>query len=249
MLCRSTEDGILSIELHIEGPRSRTFEVIVRRATLLAYADGARVVTTAIATVAAGAETSNGDGQMTSAQVQDVVGDVNASNDTKGSLDDGSVPWDEWGPRATTVSDVEHLDWIDLLGEQRATIEQVGQIRIRDYNPYRIQQARASKVAKGLGSHGWGDSHEEEEDEGDGNVDTFHPKVTCRIVERSTIQGEEWFEEDVTTTLPHLEIDLDVPGCRGIFMDQNQVLLQVDDINKVSGLCRCDPLNCIWLIL
>jgi hypothetical protein len=143
------------------------------------------------------------------------------------------------------VSDVEHVDWIYLLGEQRATIEQVGQIRIRDYNPYRIRQAKASMVAKGLGSHGWGDSHEEEEeeDEGDGNVGTFHPKVTRRIVERSTIQGGEWFEEDVTTTFPHLEIDLDVPGCRGIFMGQNQVLLQVDDINKVSGLCRCDPLG------
>ena len=88
-----------------------------------------------------------------------------------------------------------------MLGERRATIEEgegegVDRIRIRDYNPYRIQQAKASMVAKGVGRHkeggrGRDDSHEHHEhegeestlDEGEGIVDPFHPHGTRRITE------------------------------------------------------------------
>jgi hypothetical protein len=97
-------------------------------------------------------------------------------------------------------------------------------------------------VAKGLGGHGWGDSEEEDKLAGEGNVDTCHLKGTRRITESSTIPGGEWFEEDVTTALPHVEIEVDVPGCRAIYMEQDQVLFRVDDLDKVSGTCRSDRL-------
>jgi hypothetical protein len=251
MFRQSTKDSIVSVMICILGceGESRTFEVVVRCATLLAYADGARMVPTATAAVAADAESWNGggDGRSASAQAQAGVGDANADNDAGVGTDDDSVPWDAWGPRATAVSDDEHVEWSYLLGERRATIEQgVDQICIRDYNPYRIRQAsRASMVAKGprVSGHGLGDSHEEEEeDRGEVNADTFHPGVTGRIVESITVWGGEWFEEDVTTALPHWDIKVDVPGCRAIYMEQDQVLLRVDDIGKVSGMCCCDRL-------
>ena len=57
------------------------------------------------------------------------------------------------------------IGWRNLSGERRETIEEGGQIRIRDHNSSRIQRAR------------------------DSNVD-LDQNGTCRIVESSTIQGE-----------------------------------------------------------
>jgi hypothetical protein len=230
MFRQSTKDSILSIEMYILGceEQSRHFEVVVRCATLLAFADGAHVVPTATAT--ADVESSNGDRDAVLAQA--VAGDADADNDNGGVTEDGSVPWDAWGPQATAVSDHPQVGWRNILGERGVRIEH--QICIRDYNPYRIRQARASMVAKGLSGQ---DCHEEE-----GNVDTIHPKSTHRIIDSSTIRGGEWFEEDVTTALPHLEFKADMPGCRAIYMELDQVLLHVDNLDNVSGMCRCDRL-------
>jgi len=245
MFRQSTQDSIVSVLMQIErreGWLGKTFEFDVRRATLLAYADAARVVVPNAATLAADAESSDGDGDgrsaSASAQAHVAVGDVNA---------EGSVPWAAWGPRATALSDQTHVGWRYLLGERRATIEEgVHRIRIRDYNPYRIRQAKASMVAKGVGRHEWRDSHEHEgedsSDEGEGIVDPFHPHGTRRITESSTTRAGDWFEEDVRTALPHLDVTVDVPGCKEIYMEQDQVLLRVDDLDKVSGLCRFDRL-------
>jgi hypothetical protein len=230
MFRQSTKDGIVSVVMEIEGCEGRlrkTFEFVVRYATLLAYADAAAraVVPTPNATVAADGESPDGDcdGRSVSGSAL-VVGDVNA---------EGGVPWVAWGPRATALSDQTHVGWRYLLGERRATIEHgVHRIRIRDYNPYRIRQAKASMVAKGVGRHEWRDSHEHE---GEGIVDPFHPHGTRRITESSTTRGGDWFEEDVRTALPHLDVAVDVPGCREIYMEQDQVLLQLDDLDKVSG--------------
>lgn len=240
VLRQSTKDSIFSVVMEIEGCEERlpkTFEFVVRCATLLAYADAAarEVVLTPNATVAADAESSDGDGDGRSAssqaQARVVVDDVNA---------EGGVPWAAWGPRATALSDETHVRWRYLLGERRATIEHgVHRIRISDYNPYRIRQAKASMVAKGVGRHEWGDSHEHEgedsSDEGEGIVDPFHPHGTRRIAESSTTRAGDWFEEDVRTALPHLDVTVDVPGCREIYMEQDQVLLRMDDLDKVSG--------------
>ena len=218
---QSTKDSIVSVVMEIVGceGQPRTFEVVVRCATLLAYADAA-----VAAAAAHMPESSNGDGQS----AQDVV-----VGDAEG------VRWEAWGPRVTAMSDHTHVGWRYVLGERRATIEHdEHQIRIRDYNPYRIRQAKASLVAKGLGGHaghglGGEDSHEEEE--GKGNVDRARPDGTRRITEGSrTIEGGEWFEQDVSTALPHLDSVVDVPGCRAIYMEQDQIMLPVDDLSKVS---------------
>ena len=222
MFRQSTSESIVSVVMEITGCNGqvRTFEVVVRSATLLAYADAARVVPAAAA--------SSNDEQL----VQAVGGEA-----------DAGVPWDAWGPRATAVSDHTHVGWRYLLGERRATLEQGGhQIRIRDYNPYRIRQTRASLGAKSPGGHGRRDSHEEEgeEDAGEEGADTSPANDTRRITERSMIRGGEWFEEDVVTALPHTDTVLDVPGCRAIYMEQDQVLLRVDDLDQVSGMSRFD---------
>ena len=210
MFRQSTRESIVSVVMEITGceGRMRTFEVIVRSATLLAYADAAGVGPTAAdATVA-------------------VVG---------GETDAG-VPWDAWGPRATAMSGHMHVGWRYLLGERRATLDSE-RIRIRDYNPYRIRQARASLVAKGLRGNGRGDSHEEDggQDGGEEIEDTSRPSGTRSIAEGSTIPGGQWFQEDVVTALPHMDTVLEVPGCRAIYMEQDQVLLRVDDLDQVSG--------------
>jgi hypothetical protein len=243
MFRQSTKDSILSIGLHINGCEwsSSVFEVVVRVATLLAYADGARAVPTApaTATVTAGVGSPNNDEDGQTASAQAVVSDANADDDddAEGRFDDYCVPWDAWGPRTTTVSDSSSMDWRYVLGERRATMERyTNQICIHDYNPYRIQQARASLAAKNLVVHGREDFHEQGGDEGQWNAGTFHPKVTRRIIESSMVQGGQWFQKDVTTALPHLEIVVDVPGCSAIYMEQDQILLHVGELDKVSGV-------------
>jgi hypothetical protein len=231
MFRQSTKDSILGVEMKIMGceGRPRTFEVVVRCATLLAYAASAgtrRVDMTDTTTVAADDLSSTGDGDGESTSVQALVSDANTDNGAGGGVDD-DVPWDAWGPRATAMSGHEYVEWHYLLGERRATIERdADQICIRDYNPYRIRQARAPLLAKGLGG------------KSNGNANTFHPKVIRRIIESSKIWGGQWFQEDVTTTLPRLDVVMDVPGCRAIYMEQDQVLLRVKDLDKVSGMYR-----------
>jgi hypothetical protein len=252
MFRQSTKDSIVSVVMEVEGceRRCRTFEFVVRCAALLAYADAARVVVPT-ATVAADGdgESSNGDGDDRSASVQAeaqaqvMVDDINA---------EGGVLWAAWGPRATALSDQTLVGWRYLLGERRATIEQgVHRIRIRDYNPYRIRQAKASMVAKGLERHEWRDSHEDEgedsSDEGEGVVDPFYPHGTRRITESRTTRARDGFEEDVRTALPYLDVAVDVPGCREFYMEQDQVLVRVEDLDKVSGMmCRFDRLMMCW---
>ena len=204
---QSTRDGVISVVMGIEGcgAHLRNFEVVVRCDTLLSYADGVHVVPPA-----------------------SVVGDV----DAKEGNEDDVVPWDAWGPRATTFTgwDITPVGWRNVFGERMAMIEKGGQIRIRDYNSYRIRQARDSNV--GLDQNG-----------------------TRRIVEGSTTRGGEWFDEDVTTVLPYLDIAVDALGCKGcreIYLDQDEVLLRVDDlqVDEVSGMCRCHRLMmfCIRLM-
>jgi hypothetical protein len=251
MFRQSTRDSIVKIMISIRGYKglSRTIEVVVRCATLLAYADGSRVVPTAPDTITTDAETSNGDedGQLASALAQSIVGDANADNDPEGGTDGGDVPWDAWGPRATAASDYPHVGWRVVFGERMVTddVHPKYQLCIRDYNPYRIQQARGFMAAKGH-SDGLGDE-EEEQDEGEKNADTFYPKVTRRIVGSSTLPGGQWFKEDMTTALPHLETRVDLPpdllGWTGIYLEQDQALLRmgdIDQLDRVSGMRRCD---------
>jgi hypothetical protein len=99
------------------------------------------------------------------------------------------VPWDVWGPRATSVelSDDKRVKWRNCFAEQRVTIEEGDLIRIRDYNSYRIRQARDSNVG-------------------------FNQNGTRRIFDRSEIRGVEWSEKDVTAELPYLDIVVNVHG-------------------------------------
>ena len=196
---QSMKDSVVSvvIGLDVRGAHLRHFEVIVRCGTLLSYADGVHVVPPA-----------------------SVVGDVDAKEGNEGDV----VPWDAWGPRATifTALNATPVGWRNVFGERMATIEKGGRIRIRDYNSYRIRQARDSNV--GLDQNG-----------------------TRRIVEGSTTKRGVWFEEDVTTMLPYLEIVVDALGCkvyRDIYLEQDEILLRVDDLqaDEVSGMCRCHRL-------
>jgi hypothetical protein len=156
------------------------------------------------------------------------VGDANVEV----GIDDKGVPWDAWGPRATAVG--EYGGWNNVLGERVATASDGATarvIRIRDYNPYRIRKAR-----KDLGDHDdWVYSS------------TPGPRVCRRITESRKISGGEWFQEDVNTKLPCLDVLVDVPGCKAVYMEQDQILLYVDDLDKVSGMYRCDRSMMRWI--
>ena len=219
---QSTRDSIVSVVMQITGSSERgvprMFDLVVRCATLLAHAHAA-----------------------------------DAAKDNKGgdNDDDDAVPWAEWGPRSTSMSDHTSFEWNDLLGERRATVDPLGhEIRIHDYNPYRIRQARKSGLAVGGGGEegrGRGGGGElEGRRTGDSELELSveegnHTRRSGsrRITERRTIQGGEWFREDVSTALPHLDTMIYKPGCRAIYMEQDQLLLHVDDY--LDDVSWCAP--------
>lgn len=212
---QSTRDSIVSVVMQITGSvrgEARIFDLVVRVATLLAHAAAA-------------------ESEVESAEA-----------DGKHNNGDDGVPWVEWGPRSTSMSDHTSFEWNDLLGERRATVAHHGhQVRIYDYNPYRIRQARASGLAEeghhrhvGVGGGGEGGGGGGEGRTGDSDEEVQEGNRTRwsgsrRITEESTIPGGEWFREDVLTALPHLDTMIYKPGCRAIYMEQDQLLLHVDD--------------------
>jgi len=164
-----------------------------------------------------------------------------ARADAEDNSGDGAVPWAEWGPRFTTMSDHTSFEWNDLLGERRATVDHRGhQIRRHDYNPYRIRQARMAGLAAtgdhrhlgDLGGGGGGGGERRRRGDSDEEVEEgnrYRGSGSRRITERSKIMGGERFREDVWTSLPHLDMMIYKPGCKAIYMEQDQLPLQVND--------------------
>lgn len=164
---------------------------------------------------------------------------------------DDAVPWAEWGPRWTSMSDHTSFEWNDLLGERRATVDPHNhEIRIYDYNAYRIRQARKSGLAVGGEEGGTGGGGElERRRTGDSDLEVeggneSRQGGSRRITESSTIRGGEWFREDVSTALPHLDTMIYKPGCTAIYMEQDQLLLHVedysDDVSETRARCEND---------
>ena len=164
------------------------------------------------------------------------AGAAQAAAEDKDNNDDGgdAVPWAEWGPRSTSMSDHTSFEWNDLLGERRATVDPHNhEIRIYDYNPYRIRQARKSGLAVG-GEEKGGGGELERRRTGDSDLEVeggneSRQGGSRRITESSTIRGGEWFREEVWTGLPHLDTKIYKRGCTAIYMEQDQLLLHVED--------------------
>jgi len=217
---QSTRDSIVSVVIQIKGSKSRAriFDVVVRCSTLLSHAAAA---------ASAIVEPSPSNGQQREGAESDASDNI-------------GVTWAAWGPRATSISDHTSFEWNDLLGERRATVDQSGhRIRIYDYNPYRIREARTSGLRKGhngqVGGEGGRPTGNSDEGEGWEGGNRAHPNGTRRITETSTIRGGEWFRDDVCTALPHLDTVIYKPGCRAIYMEQDQLLLHVDELDDVSA--------------
>jgi len=218
---QSPSESIVSVMMQITGSEGhvRIFDVVVRCATLLAHA----------AAAAAALSSTNG---MDNVQVR--------QRWDEGREDDG-VPWAAWGPRATSVSDHTHVGANDLLGERRTTIDLSGhRVRINDYNLYRIRQAveaagEASKSAEDPRRSAGGPQSGVFVDVDGDEWNRARENGIRRMTETSTVLGGEWFREDVTTSLPYLETTVYVPRCKGLYMEQDQLLLHVDALNAFTG--------------
>ena len=109
-------DSIVAVPLHITTTsghwrRSRMFDIIVRRRTLLEFSD--------VQAQAGAAGTGTGAGVGTAL----------------------AVPWEKWGPNKTRILDHDSfLCGGSVTGERRAMVRWA-HIIIRDYNPFRVQRA------------------------------------------------------------------------------------------------------------
>lgn len=237
---QSTRDSIVSVVMQVvgSGRQMRIFDLVVRSATLLARAAAAADVESSSSSDGGG-----GGGQAERPARADVKDSNGDEEEDEGEGDVKVVPWASWGPRETSMSDHTSFEWNDLLGERRATVDPRGRrIRIYDYNPYRIRQARMSGLVEVRRHHrhvGGGGVQQQQQRAGDSDEDEeeanrSHRNGSRRITETSTIKGGQWFREDVSTGLPHLDTVIYRSGCRAIYMEQDQLLLHVEDMNDVS---------------
>ncbi|KAI0294199.1 hypothetical protein BC826DRAFT_1104786 [Russula brevipes] len=121
------------------------------------------------------------------------------------------VPWEEWGPANTRILEHDSLTWGSLVGERRAMVGRLRPttITMRDYNPFRVRRALART----------------------GGRPGAELKLKCgsviRVVDDASVYpGGEWFREDVETSLPYVETVTPYPRCEGIFMDEDNLLVE-----------------------
>jgi hypothetical protein len=128
---------------------------------------------------------------------------------------ESALEWEKWGPVNTRILEHDSLTWGSLVGERRATIGQVLPTRItmRDYNPFRVRRALEM-----LASSGAGPGEE---------VRLECGSVVKVVKEVSTYRGGEWFCGDIETSLPYVETITPYLGCKGIFMDEDNLLAEV----------------------
>jgi hypothetical protein len=122
-----------------------------------------------------------------------------------------TVPWEEWGPKNTHVLEHDSHTWGSLVGERRATLGQMLPTRItmRDYNPFRVRRAL---VRTG----------------GPGNGIKLECGSVMRVVDKKSVYRKgEWFVDDIESSLPYVETVTPYPGCEGVFMDEDNLLVEV----------------------
>jgi hypothetical protein len=122
-----------------------------------------------------------------------------------------TVPWGEWGPKNTRV--LEHNPHMSgsLVGERRATVEQVRarSITMRDYNPFRVRQALARTGGAGK------------------EIELECGSVMKVVDETSVYPKGDWFDADIESSLPYVETVTPYPGCEDIFMDEVNLVAEV----------------------
>jgi hypothetical protein len=122
------------------------------------------------------------------------------------------VPWAEWGPEGTRILDHDSLSWGSLVGERRATVgpkRPVARITMRDYNPFRVRLAL--------------------ERIGASELDAALPSG-CKmkvVTTPSSYAAGDLFTHRVETRMPYVETVTPYPGCESIFMDEDNLLVEV----------------------
>jgi len=134
-----------------------------------------------------------------------------------------TVPWEEWGPANTRILEHDSQTWGSLVGERRATVGQVNPTRItmRDYNPFRVRRALARTGGPGK------------------ELELECGSVMKVVTETSTYRGGEWFTDDIESSLPYVETVTMYPGCEGIFMDEDNLLVEVHTVVSKPRFTSC----------
>jgi hypothetical protein len=122
------------------------------------------------------------------------------------------VPWEEWGPQGTRILEHDSLTWGSLVGERRATVGQkrpVARITMRDYNPFRVRLALERIGAPELDS-------------------ALSSGCKMKVVTTPSLYAAgDLFTHKVETRMPYVETVTPYPGCESIFMDEDNLLVEV----------------------
>jgi hypothetical protein len=90
----------------------------------------------------------------------------------------------------------------------------------------------ASSLAQTKPHHG-GEQTGDVDTREDGHDDMYHSKggYNGRFTETSAISARGFFQDNVFTALPHVDVTVAVPGCKEIYMQQDQLLLRMAEMS------------------
>ena len=226
-------DGIISVVMHIHSLSgyTKTVDLSVRCRTLLELpAKITQARAAAVASAEENVEVSEGEsgseGEREGERRAGLMG--GAGTGTGAGAGVLTVPWREWGPENTRVLVHDSYSWGSLVGERRATVGQMTPTRItvRDFNPFRVRRALART----------GEPEKE--------VKLECGSVIKVVTERSTFRGGEWFSDDIVSSLPYVETVTPYPDCEGVFMDEDNLLVEVlTKVSKAKTLVTLDEMT------
>jgi len=93
---------------------------------------------------------------------------------------------------------------------------------MRDYNPFRVRRALARTGGPGK------------------ELELECGSVMKVVTETSTYRGGEWFTDDIESSLPYVETVTMYPGCEGIFMDEDNLLVEVRTVVSKPRFTSCN---------
>ncbi len=117
------------------------------------------------------------------------------------------VPWEKWGPANSRIQDHGSSSWGGHAGERHATAR-LSCITVRDFNPYRLRGALALFGVDGR------------------EVPLACGSMVKVVKEASVFRGDEFFCNDIETSLPYVETAIWYDGCYFIFIDENYLVIE-----------------------
>ena len=147
-----------------------------------------------------------------------------------------TVPWEDWGPKATRWIDANYLSDCQSLSGMRCAISSLkspGEVKVMDFNPKRLSMLEDKPkdhligYTKDKGQMKWENKGEEKNE-------------MLLVTSQSKVPAGDYFQNDIVSELPYTE--LNSTKAKGQLFIDDQWIVQIK-----SKMVRCLQFSTSWL--